>query len=160
MSFCASCISDIAPGQERHAAIGRNDAIVVLCRDCAAEPAVTKTGPDRGYEPDGSYGELKKAVDKFCANVNPKKLKFNRNAVGAMGGVPAGFTAVSVAVVTADGTKRDRYEALETLRGEPWYAKVTYVGSGMTAQGPTHVFARPADSEARGFEQPFLNRRR
>lgn len=48
-AFCALCLDTIA-GTPRQEPLGRNDALVNVCDDCATQRPLSKFGPEAGYE--------------------------------------------------------------------------------------------------------------
>lgn len=50
-SFCAVCTSERGPFVQRP--LGRDDALVTVCRACDSEKLVARGATDRGYEPTG-----------------------------------------------------------------------------------------------------------
>lgn len=50
--ICAICTDDITGAYAREP-LGRNDALVNVCPDCATSPIVARRGPDYPYEPTG-----------------------------------------------------------------------------------------------------------
>lgn len=60
MSFCAICTDDIV-GEPRREPLGKNDALVDVCIDCATQTVRHVDGVERGYEPNGGLPTAKAA---------------------------------------------------------------------------------------------------
>ena len=146
VSFCADCLSENVPLVPRP--LGRDGGNVLLCGACDpgdAKPARRKGKPVyRGYDiPDRDPGRgstldrFRHAADRVAPSTTPR--------VRWSGGVTSpGF--IPVCVLRRRGPHRGRAErARETLRGEPWFAELRYLGS----DARFHVFERPDVALAR-----------
>jgi hypothetical protein len=138
-SFCAICGDDIV-GVPRREPLGRDDAMVAVCDDCATEAPREARGPDRGYQVrEDTPPSVKRAIADTLRGV--KKLRRPRGLKlrGALAGRPMpGFIIVRVARVVA-GRSIDKAEAQESLRDQPWFADLQILGT----TSKWHLFQRP-----------------
>lgn len=153
---CAICGDDIPAGQERTAALGKDDALVTVCGPCTDETPREQRDRERGYESPVSCGDFKRAVDRFAAST-PKPTK-RAPPIGASASVPSSHIAVRVPLAGPEGQHRDRYEAIQTLRHEPWFSQLEYVGSGFARGEAVHVFRRPRDASSGTTADPWRRR--
>jgi hypothetical protein len=121
--FCAVCTSERPPFVTRP--LGRKGALVRVCGSCDTEPARTKHGPERGYEPSGglpSYAEAMRAVKLMDM---PKAPRI-RAAVYTR---TPGYIIERVHIRGSDRVARDR-QTIEHLafRDKPWRTELRFLG--------------------------------
>lgn len=135
MSFCAICADDNGPFVLRP--LGKKDALVNVCRDCDEEPAVTKTGPERGYEiQEGmSTADFADRLRGFLADTDPitprEKMTGPLQMLKGRTRTP-GWIMVRLAIKDRHGKPREVSKALRDLIDKPWFAELRYLGSTHT----------------------------
>lgn len=157
--FCAICADDSGPFVPRP--LGKNDAIVNVCRDCDEEPAVTKNGPERGYEiQEGmSTKDFAESLREFLAETDPitarEKMTGPLQMLKGRERTP-GWIMVRLHI-NKDGKPRECTEALRDLVDRPWFRELRYLGA-------THTYfllERPdpavAAESRRASENPLID---
>lgn len=139
-AFCAICTSDAANGTMEP--LGKNNALVRVCRDCSEQRPEHKTST-RSYEPTGG---LLGVADMKHVKAETDIDQYGGAAL-TIRNVTEGYTIVRVAktIPGARGSKvsRDRWGALATLRDKPWYRSLKALGS----DARYHLFERPIDEK-------------
>lgn len=123
---CAICAHDIRAGEARHAPLGKDDALVVICATCDDETPQHLHGPDRNYEPDG----IGQSFQRLVATSTTKLLGVgDRHATLAplRHDRTPGYLLVRVPQ-KVNGKARDQHEAWQTFQHEPWANEVNYLG--------------------------------
>lgn len=148
-AFCASCTD------EREDLVLRG--VVWLCPDC--DPESLEQRPERpatfrGYDVPEQAPKIGKILDAFRRAeqaVAPGHSPIAEGRALARAARP-GFVLVRVAR-TENGVIRDAQEARETLRGEPWFAELNYIG---LFQG-VFIFDRPDQEAAQRARRRDIN---
>lgn len=149
--FCAICTSETGPFFTRP--LGRDGALVRVCRDCDGEPVVARRGPDADRPAQAGVSQLamKGAIGRFAASVDAKTLPRNETAREAR----PGYLIIRINRRDKFGKPRDRREAVRVFEGEPWARDVTYLGTDFRF----HIFERPdpalAKKSRQSDEQPL-----
>jgi sirohydrochlorin ferrochelatase len=131
--------------------LGRNDAMVRVCSDCDVEPARHIDREPVPYEPASAIG-MSKLISKFHREHVPAIGRHGKSSAEA---ASPGFIVVRVSSLASDGSHRDRDEAYETLRGEPWFAELRRLGSVMVRGTIWHLFERPAVTPRKDEDDPL-----
>jgi hypothetical protein len=140
-AWCAICGDDIV-GEVRREPLGKDDALVAVCDDCATKAPQEARGPDRGYQVresatarEGTPSAKRALLHAVKKLRRPRGLKLH----GALTGRPTpGFIIVRVPRIVA-GRSIDKAEAQESLRGQPWFADLQILGT----TSKWHLFQRP-----------------
>lgn len=155
--FCAICLDERGPFESRP--LGKNDAMVKVCRDCDEQPAEYKNGPVRGYDLDASNGvtwsEFKDRVQAFAFEASPAGEQIIRQPYASpnMRSVTPGWLMLRVRRRDASGRPRDMREATQTFAREPWAREVHYIGT----DSAFHVFERPDPNLAKNLRTASHN---
>jgi len=143
-AFCALCADD-APGIVLvRRPLGRNDAMVSVCKDCDEEPPRAVHGPERGYAvpaPDPGQG---RTLSRFATAANRITGEQRSRPRANIRTLQPGWKLVRVRILRPDGTKIDSQSAWDSLRGKPWFGELRLLGSDTT----WHLFERPDDQAA------------
>jgi len=146
MTFCAICTDDDGPFTQRP--LGRNGAMVSICSSCDTEPAREKQGPALGVSiPDDarmSCKLMRKQIGTKLGDTSESADDRRRGRSSSREPRP-GFIVVRVRRRDRNGKPLDRDKALETLRGNPWFAEVRHLGTDRNY----HLFDRPDIDAAR-----------
>ncbi len=139
--FCAICCADVSGQPERLEPLGKAGALVRVCDDCATEVPREARGPRyerHGYEirEGASQKSIIAAGRRVLAAVGAPNETKRQSYVGAK---TPGWIVVRVARKRPDQTTLDLREALETLRGRPWFAQLRILGTDLR----WHLFERP-----------------
>jgi hypothetical protein len=140
-AFCAICGDDIV-GVPRRESLGKDDAMVAVCDDCATEVPREARGPDRGYQVRESATAREGALlakRALLRGVKKPRRARGPKLRGALTGRPTpGFIIVRAPRVI-DGRSIDKAEARESLRDQPWFADLQILGT----TSKWHLFQRP-----------------
>jgi hypothetical protein len=147
-AWCAICGDDIV-GEVRREPLGKDDALVAVCDDCATKAPQEARGPDRGYQvrdvtPGATARERPTSAKRAIVDVGPSLAVAPRRTRGprlrgALTGRPTpGFIIVRVPRIVA-GRSIDKAEAQESLRDQPWFADLQILGT----TSKWHLFQRP-----------------
>jgi hypothetical protein len=125
--FCAICTDEIR-GVPRREPLGKNGAMVNVCDGCALEMPVARERRG-GYEapglPTGNSGKL-----NIAATHAMKRHGVKSDALGSatMRDRTTGWLLVRVARRDTRGRSRDVHEAVLTLKHQPWYRELRFLG--------------------------------
>jgi hypothetical protein len=135
-AFCAICGDDIV-GNPRREPLGKDEALVNVCDDCATEPAREVRGPDRGYQARVGVPltEVKRKASNYLRSVGAPRRGLYRSLASRPS---LGYVVVRVPRLLL-GKSIDLAEAQETLRDQPWFADLRVLGS----TPKWHLFERP-----------------
>jgi hypothetical protein len=130
---------------------------VDVCKDCNEEPAVAKSGPERGYEiREGmSNAEMGARIRAYALEASPLEIH--------SGSMPQtwrsfrdrthGWILVRVRIKDAMGRARDLGEAVKGILDKPWISEARYLGHDSTY----YCFERPDPSVAAELRKPSEN---
>jgi uncharacterized small protein (DUF1192 family) len=157
VSFCAICTDDRGPFTRRP--LGKDEALVDVCRDCDEEPAKIKHGPERGYEEQEamSVREMHARIRGLYNELDPITPEERSRArhVTVRDRTP-GWLIVRLSVRDGLGRARDIQTAIKTMKDRPYFAELHYLG----ASGGYFLFERPdpkvAADQRRSSENPLV----
>lgn len=146
-AFCAICTNARGPFARRP--LGRDNALVTVCRACDDEPARAVTGPDRGYEPP-DLARLGAILPAFANAANRVAGVVRHGSGGAtIAPLSPGCILVRVAVRRPGRAPIDGNEAWQSLKGKPWHRELKHLGS----TSRYHLFERPDPEAAKRARQ-------
>jgi len=135
MKTCAMCVELVPASSMKLEPLGKNDAMVLVCRDCATdEKPVAKFGPERGYTTPIGFPTAKEMKRAVRAAFGVDKLPRNKSTSGCRPLTP-GHIMVRIRRVRG----HDAEQAKATLAHVPWHHQLSYLGS----TNKWFVFERP-----------------
>lgn len=146
MSLCAICVSDRGPFSKEP--LGRNNAMVAVCRSCSTEPAKNKTGPVLGYEI--REGVSIAEMNRRLAATSATGVPFSHSAE-LVRDLSPGWILVRVRRRDSSGRPRDMNDAVAALRNNPQFADARYLG----ADAQHFLFERPDPKAIKSDENPL-----
>lgn len=153
MSYCAICASTHGPFVKEP--LGRDDAMVNVCPDCATGASV-RLGPERGYEcREGiSSVEMRKRLAAVASPADRRSADFRGSAMLVKDSTP-GFV-VERLDIRRNGKRRDRNEITRIVHTLPWGKAARYLG----CDGSAFIFEHPPKVTLRNDADPIADLKR
>ena len=126
--LCAICAEDRVGCTQQP--LGRGNALVWVCPSCNNDAPVASHGPERGYEPSGSIGNLGRAVTKAAKRIQGSAYGKTKTAPPMRARDP-NTVLVRVPTWTTSGARRrlDNRDAFEAARKLAPGKSLTLIGA-------------------------------